>query len=705
MIKKALIALLAAAAVAGCSKDQGSESYDSSSNIASFSSQSITRTNDAGTEWEKLDKIGIFSDGFDTDYVNVAYEADKDGATTDFTLVTGEDPILYPNVAETPAKTVDFYAYYPYDEDVVAEGLATIDISDQSDLGAIDFMTALSEDNGYYLKNTYSDVVLNFKHNLSQVKFVMTVNGNVTCLKDLTATITDIATKGTYNAIGANQGTLSGDLSEIKDVTLKVDSNLADDATTTTITAILHPGTYTSASQLNFSLDVNGTTVVYGVPFATTLEAGKSHTFNIALGNVVTGFESGSTIGEWGDGDDGTIYTATPDIIFDSNLNSGTYKIYTAQGLKAFADLVNGTTNTTAITSGSDFASFGTPYSGINGTLMNDIDLSSVCYEGNGSDILDCSWAPIGDNKDTTNGPKYSGIFDGGGYNIRGLYINTTAIGCQGLFGYISGATIRDLGIIGGSVTGSGYNVGGVVGCADSSDITDCYNTGDITGNASVGGIAGQVTSDTASTYEVSNCYNTGDIKSNIANGNVGGIVGTATKYLVTECYNTGYVSGTTNIGGVVGVAYDTSTVSDCYNTGDVECIGSNVGGVVGAVNSSSSITSCYSCGTVSGGSSGYIGGAVGRIMDSGSSIITYCYYDTETVGDTNNPTTAVGGETSGTADDTVNNVTGLTTADMKDSSKLLVDLESGVSGSTNWEVDTEINSGYPILVWQTSGN
>ena len=265
------------------------------------------------------------------------------------------------------------------------------------------------------------------------------------------------------------------------------------------------------------------------------------------------------------------------------------------------------------------------------------------------------TWTAIG-----TASNCFQGCFDGNGYAVRGIYINTQK-GYQGLFrnsysdsvianlgvaeSYIYGGlyvggvvgdnngtvtncyntgsvTGKDYvgGVVGyslldstftncyntGSVTGKDY-VGGVVGCSDST-FTNCYNTGIVNGNDNVGGVVGYNADDGGT---VTNCYNTGSIT---GKEYVGGVVGDAYKTDVTNCYNTGSITGKEDVGGVVGDGSN-STFTDCYNTGSVTGE-KHVGGVVGW---GSNVTDCYNEGIVSGNE--YVGGVVGR-----GSNVTDCY-------------------------------------------------------------------------------
>ena len=110
---------------------------------------------------------------------------------------------------------------------------------------------------------------------------------------------------------------------------------------------------------------------------------------------------------------------------------------------------------------------------------------------------------------------SFQGIFDGDGYEIKVNIITTGVYVYAGVFGYISGATIKSLSVS-GSVSGICYT-GSVCGYAESSTITNCYNVGDVLTrpnypncNSYSGGICGEA----SSTTTISNCYNTGNVSS-----------------------------------------------------------------------------------------------------------------------------------------------------------------------------------------------
>ena len=249
-------------------------------------------------------------------------------------------------------------------------------------------------------------------------------------------------------------------------------------------------------------------------------------------------------------------------------------------------------------------------------------------------------WTAIG-----TMNNEFCGVFNGDGYTVRGIYINTQE-SYQGLFGNsYSGSIIANLGVAEsyiygglyvGGVVGYSYKrstvtncyntgsvigeerVGGVIGYATTTNVTNCYNTGSVNGEKYVGGVVGYSRSAYNGSTTVANCYNTGSITgSNYVGGVVGYNIGDSNG-TVTDCCNAGSITGEEDVGGVVGSS--NCTVTNCYNTGEVTGIGyGRVGGVVGS--DSGTVTDCYNTGSVTGEI--HVGGVVG---DGSNSDITDCY-------------------------------------------------------------------------------
>ena len=123
---------------------------------------------------------------------------------------------------------------------------------------------------------------------------------------------------------------------------------------------------------------------------------------------------------------------------------------------------------------------------------------------------------------------SFTGIFDGLGHTISGLTINRPDQDNVGLFGSIYNATLRNVGLEGGSVTGK-YRVGGLVGLMHSShgsraSISHAYATGAVTGSYDVGGLVGSSSSNFGSSNNsISHAYAMGAVT---GPSNVGGLVG-----------------------------------------------------------------------------------------------------------------------------------------------------------------------------------
>ena len=291
----------------------------------------------------------------------------------------------------------------------------------------------------------------------------------------------------------------------------------------------------------------------------------------------------------------------------------GYYKITSGYELAWLADKTNtATSNTTN-----------------NAVLANDIDLANYI------------WTPIGKNTPATQ--QYRGTFNGGNFQVKGLYIDyaATTAAYQGLFAYINASTIKNLTVSGkitstttntnsytggiiaystgastiencrNEVTVSGKgNVGGIVGYAAAASLTiiNCHNTGNITASASnAGGIAANLASPGTNTI-INKVSNTGNITSTASI--VGGIIGGAATAPITNAYNRGDVTGTITVGGIAGSS--TGSITNAYNQGNVTG-GANTAGIAGGTNASGNITNAYNSGTITPTTAGgYIGAIIG---------------------------------------------------------------------------------------------
>ncbi len=269
-------------------------------------------------------------------------------------------------------------------------------------------------------------------------------------------------------------------------------------------------------------------------------------------------------------------------------------------------------------------------------------DEQTVDWDGDGSASWDtedqAGFSPIGNNLVVSH---FKGSYDGNGHTISNLYIDRAASDHIGLFGYLSGSQIKNLGLIDINITGKWY-VGGLTG----------WNTDGAT---------------------VSNCYCTG-VVSGGEDGSIGGFVGT-----------------------------NVATISNCYSRCDVVLKtgeSAAIGGFCG-INTSGSIEYCYSIGKVyespgtiwdsddgdasSGRDQGFIGSGVGSC--------SYNFFDTEA----SEQTSGVGATAKTTAE--------MKTLSTFTSANWDFESETTNGTDDYWDMSGSINDGYPYLSWQDGGD
>ena len=295
--------------------------------------------------------------------------------------------------------------------------------------------------------------------------------------------------------------------------------------------------------------------------------------------------QGSATLAPWQDTDLGEVGTEeVTDMELVTEGEKTIYQIYTAEGLKEFADMVNGTeAYATARSNGK------TKDPAANARLMADIDLSSVCGASVGGEP-GTSWAPMGSN----GNDNYTGTFDGQGHTVRGLYISSASYQDAGLFGAIgTNGKVEHLRVEATEVKNTSSSAAtGVLAGYNSGTITDCHATGNVSGSGNyIGGLVGDNSRGT-----ITDCHATGNVSG--SGSYIGGLVGNNISSTITACYATGSVSGSgnsSNIGGLVGDNFNSSTITACYATGSVSSSGNNssIGGLVG-FNSSSPITDCF---------------------------------------------------------------------------------------------------------------
>jgi hypothetical protein len=112
-----------------------------------------------------------------------------------------------------------------------------------------------------------------------------------------------------------------------------------------------------------------------------------------------------------------------------------------------------------------------------------------------------------------------------------------------------------------------------------------------------------------------------------------GGICGVADNSTISNCYNTGNISTIFSAGGICGNATDNSTISDCYNTGNIS--GGYAGGICGYTGNignfydANTISKCYNTGNIS--DAVHTGGICGYGVSRGC-IISNCFAANATI-------------------------------------------------------------------------
>ena len=301
----------------------------------------------------------------------------------------------------------------------------------------------------------------------------------------------------------------------------------------------------------NYPCTITGTggTVFKGkvtVAPGSTIESG---TFNgeVINNGTITGGVFNNTVSGSGTITGGTFNTP----MTGSGTESDPYQIGTAEQLKRFRDIVNGSNGQTQ-------------NRGACAVLTAAIDLNNE------------PWTPIG-NFTEGNQIYYEGTFDGGGYTISGLNVTGEFV-YAGLFSAVKDGTIRNLTVAGNvSSNSSGGAAGGIVGYASNATIENCSNHCNVAGNRST--VAGGIVGFNVEGAKIIDCYNVGKITVNTYI--IGGIAGHNTG-TISNCYNVGTVPNYLSVGEIVSYNSYFGTVKNCYylNTANNGAVGDNSGTV-----------------------------------------------------------------------------------------------------------------------------
>ena len=183
---------------------------------------------------------------------------------------------------------------------------------------------------------------------------------------------------------------------------------------------------------------------------------------------------------------------------------------------------------------------------------------------GAGTDGTDLSrlWTSAGFVPIGTSAQPFTGIFDGQGHSISGLFINRPGQDDVGLFGVAgSTAVLTSVTLQGGAFTGRN-DVGALVGFSGAA-LADDVSTATVEGSTAVGGLVG------SNGRAVSDSYATGAVSSPSGKGGteVGGLAGVNYGPL-QRVSASGAVQGNVQAGGLIG--FNDGDVLDSYATGAV---------------------------------------------------------------------------------------------------------------------------------------
>lgn len=318
--------------------------------------------------------------------------------------------------------------------------------------------------------------------------------------------------------------------------------------TSASFAGIMIPG-QSGFRTINVTLE-NGKVYTYTHSADIDLQPGRYTTVNLVLGrDRIELDDAGINVSDWENGT--SIDGAEANEAYSYDSNTKTITIYSGEGLKVAADVVNSGDND------------------INIILDNDIDLSDI------------DWTPIG-----TESRPYTGTFDGGTYTITGLTVNQTRenvglIGCIGSDGTVKNVKLENV-----NITGDGYFVGGVAG-TNYGTIENCSVDGTLTNYVQyLGGVVGD------NYGSIIGCSSSGTITG--TGPNVGGIGGQSVGGTIMACYSVANIKGRSSSGGVLGQTNRETVVIACYQAkGNVTGEQSRwIGGVIGW--NYGKVTACY---------------------------------------------------------------------------------------------------------------
>lgn len=359
-------------------------------------------------DWQGVQTVALSVGGTVKEYDVTA--SDADGYKT-ATLSSDTDPFWW-----TSREDITVSAWWPYNATDMGTMPAVVVAADQSTQTAFqgsDFISAKAQ------TVQFDNPTLEFSHRTARITVHLKPGAGIPSVSGVDVYVTGLG-KDNGNPATIRTYEAGGDTYE----------------------ALTAPQTV-KANTPFIQVDLGGGTYYFRPHSDVVLEAGNRYTYTVSVNATGLTLE-GCTIGGWTDGG-GESGTAEDLGYFIQD--DGSYTVYTANGLKEWAEAVQ--TDPT-----------------INCTLTADINLTGK------------EWTPVGNS-----GQTYNGTFDGQGYSITGLNASS-------LFGGIGeSATVKNLQLVDVKLNESGGATAGIV-VNNYGTIMACSMTGEISAYSYTSGIA-----------------------------------------------------------------------------------------------------------------------------------------------------------------------------------------------------------------------
>lgn len=450
---------------------------------------------------DNLDNFGLYikdKDGsYDTKYAGKNIEVSKPEGESVWTLA---NEVLYQGSGQT------YFAYAPYQS--IGAGVTSVDFSIKTDQSGSEYMQA--SDLLYAAGSVTSpELTVNFSHKLCKLTVKLQTEA------DFSGTISyeHLYLRGCLPTTSLNL--TEGTLGEAKGEAIATE--MWHNEESGTYECILVPQTVKYSVVIDAKVNNSPKSYVYTPANAYEFKSNNSYTLTLTVrkADEPTAIE-GINVAGWGENTDLTAGEAIEPYTIEAD---GSYTVYTAEGLLAWAEAVESNNS-------------------INCTLAANIDMTEETWQG----------AKI----------SYSGTFDGNGYTITGL--NDCLISSNE-------GTVRNLTLVEPDIESTYMHVGAITG-ANMNLIENCHVVGGtVKGfSSNTGGIAGINNSND----RIYACSSTAEVTHQSSGQGAGGIAG-CNLGTILACYATGNVTGGSyvNVGAIAGYQRDDGIQTACYWSGN----------------------------------------------------------------------------------------------------------------------------------------